>query len=148
MIEGNYLSAKTIQCPDNGTYSLDKSGRGFCTVHNCLQYCTPISSITLDNAAKVEASDYKAFVNQYNGYWSRFFDPIGIRLQLGDRIEVETCILPLIENSIYNQLREIVGGHPVQLDSQVIKQWVLWAVLIFAGLIVRYSLVLMIVSLG
>ena len=120
LIEEEYLSDKAIRCPDGGTYSLDKSDRAFCAVHNCLQYCTPISSITLDQAAKVEARDYRQFVERYNRYWSRFFDPIGIRFRLGNRIEAETCILPLIENSIYNQLREIIGGDSVQLKSQVL----------------------------
>jgi len=120
LTEDKYLSEKVIRCPDGGTYSLDESGCAFCTVHNCLQYCTPISSIALDQAAEVEAKDYKQFVTRYNRYWSRFFDPIGIRFQLGDCIEAETCILPLIENSIYNQLREIIGGDPVQLNSQVL----------------------------
>ena len=120
LIAENYLSEKTIQCPDGGTYSLDGSGRAFCTVHNCLQYCTPVASIAIDQVADVEANDYKEFVERYNNYWSKYFDPIGIRFKLGNHIEVETCILPLIENSIYNQLREIVGGKPVQLNSQLI----------------------------
>lgn len=120
LIGEKYLSSKVKRCPDRGTYSLDESGRAFCTVHNCLQYCTPISSISLDKVADVEAKDYKQFVQRYSRYWSRFFDPIGIRLCLGDSIEAETCILPLIENSIYNQLREIIGGEPVHLNSQVL----------------------------
>jgi len=120
LIEEKYLSEKVNRCPDGGTYSLDESGRIFCTVHNCLQYCTPISSIALEKVAKAEAEDYKQFVRRYNDFWSRYFDPIGIRLRLGNRIEAETCILPLIENSMYNRLREIVGGEPVQLGSQVL----------------------------
>jgi len=122
LVEEKYLSEKTTRCPDGGTYSLDESGRAFCTVHNCLQYCTPISSIALEKAAEVEANDYRQFVMRYSRYWSRFFDPIGIRLRIGDRIEAETCILPLIENSIYNQLREIIGGEPVELDSKVLTE--------------------------
>jgi hypothetical protein len=120
LIEEKYLSKKVTRCPDRGTYSLDESGRTFCTVHNCLQYCTPISSISLDKVAELEAREYMQFVERYSRYWSRFFDPIGIRLHLGDSIEAETCILPLIENSIYNQLREIIGGEPVHLNSQVL----------------------------
>jgi hypothetical protein len=120
LIEEKYLSEKATRCPDGGTYTLDESGRGFCSIHNCLQYCTAISSVGLNGAAGAEAEDYRRFVERYNSYWSRFFDPIGIRLRLGNRIEVETCILPLIENSMYNQLREVIGGEPVQLDSQIL----------------------------
>ncbi len=120
LVDEGYLSDKITQCPDGGAYSLDESGRAFCTVHNCLQYCTPVASVAVDKAAEAEAEDYKEFVSRYNNYWSRYFDPIGIRFKVGNHIEVETCILPLIENSIYNQLREIVGGEPVQLNSQLI----------------------------
>jgi len=120
LVGDKYLSSELKQCPDGGTYSLDESGRAFCTVHNCLQYCTPISSISFDNVAELEARDYRQFVERYSRYWSRFFDPIGVRLRLGDSIEAETCILPLIENSIYNQLREIIGGRPVDLNAQVL----------------------------
>ncbi|MHC4791887.1 MAG: hypothetical protein ACYS8Y_10715, partial [Planctomycetota bacterium] len=120
LVDEDYLSKKITPCPDNGTYSLNESGRAFCTVHNCLQYCTPVASVAIDKAAEVEAKDYKEFVNRYNDFWSKYFDPIGIRFKLGNHIEVETCILPLIENSIYNQLREIVGGEPVELNSQLI----------------------------
>jgi hypothetical protein len=120
LIEEKYLSEKATRCPDGGTYSLDESGRAFCTVHNCLQYCTPIASVPLEHAAAVEAEDYRQFVGRYNDLWSRFFDPIGIRFKLGNRIEAETCILPLIENSVYNQLREVVGGEPVQLRSHLL----------------------------
>ena len=120
LIEERYLSSEVERCPDGGTYSLDGSGRASCTVHNCLQYCTPISSISFDKVAEEEAKDYRQFVERYSRYWRRFFDPIGIRLRLGDRIEAETCILPLIENSIYNQLREMVGGEPVEMNSQVL----------------------------
>jgi hypothetical protein len=120
LIEQQYLSEGVTQCPDGGRYSLDESGRGFCTTHNCLQYCTPISNIVLEAVARVEADDYRQFVSRYNDYWSRYFDPIGLRLRLRDTIEVETCILPLIENSIYNQLRELAGGQQVQLHSNLL----------------------------
>jgi hypothetical protein len=122
LIDAQYLSEKATRCPDGGSYSLDESGRAFCTVHNCLQYCTPIASVPIDRAAQSEADDYKEFVRRYNDFWSRFFDPIGIRLRLGHSVEVETCILPLIENSMYNQLREVIGGEPVALKSRLLTE--------------------------
>lgn len=119
LIEGKFIDPKLAICPDSGTYRIDKSGRVFCSKHNCLRYCTPVAEIEIDKVSKGEVADYKAFVERYNSYWSRFFDPIGIRLRVGDRVEIETCILPLIENTIYNQLRDFVGGAPVELGSSV-----------------------------
>lgn len=115
-----YLPDPLLKCPDGGTYSLDDSGRAFCSVHNCLRTCTPVDGVALDRVSKAEADDYKRFVENYNSYWRQYFDPIGIRFKVGDRIELETCILPLIENSAYNQVRELVGGKPVALRARAL----------------------------
>lgn len=120
LVSEQFLKKEAAVCPDGGTYTLDAEGVAQCSCHNRLRYCTPVSELKLEKVAQTEAEDYKAFVDRYNSYWSRYFDPIGIRFRLGDRIEVETCILPLIENSIYNQLREIIGGVPVQLSSEAL----------------------------
>ena len=135
LIADNYLDRAATVCPDGGVYSLietgaplDLSGQAQCSCHNCLQYCTPIASVEVDSATPKEAADYQAFVREYSSYWSRFFDPIGIRLTVGDHIEWETCILPLIENSIYNQVRELIGGQPVKLDSRALTDGTLFSV--------------------
>ncbi len=48
--------------------------------------------------------------DNYNRYWNRYFDPIAIRINdsKDDSLEITTFILPLIDNSIYNNLREIL----------------------------------------
>ncbi|MFH1708085.1 MAG: hypothetical protein ABIF71_09220 [Planctomycetota bacterium] len=118
---GKYIPDNALVCPDGGTCSLGADGRPVCSIHNRLRYCTPVAEVAIVKATPGEAEDYKQFVNRYNNYWSRYFDPIGIRLkQTNDRLEIETCILPLIENTIYNQVREFLGGAPVQLNSQVL----------------------------
>ncbi|NQT85889.1 hypothetical protein HQ560_03935, partial [bacterium] len=120
LVEREYLPESALTCPDGGTYRLDEQGRAMCKTHNCLRYCTPVDSIPFDKVSDVEARDYKQFVERYSSYWRQFFDPIGIRFRVGDTVEMETCILPLIESSMYNQLREIVGGEPVPLRAQVL----------------------------
>jgi len=115
-----YLPDPLWKCPNSGTYSLDPTGRAYCSVHNCLRYCTPVDSVALDKVSNAEAEDYRRFVQNYNEYWRQYFDPIGIRFKVGNRIEVETCILPLIENSIYNQVRDLIGGKPVALNARVL----------------------------
>lgn len=120
LVDAEYLLEETLKCPDRGTYSIDPSGSATCSVHNRLRYCTPVDSVSLSHVSNDESEAYKAFVSNYNSYWSRYFDPIGIRFKVGNRVEVETCILPLIENSIYNQVRELVGGTPTRLASRVL----------------------------
>ncbi len=108
-----------LRCPGGGKYSIEARGdhpEAVCSVHNRLLVATPLIEIPLATVGEAEAQGYRQFVESYNRYWSRFFDPIGIKLRLpadrSGRIEAETCILPLIENSIYNGLREFLGGPP------------------------------------
>ena len=125
---GKPVTQSMFTCPDGGTYSMGDSGRIRCSVHNCLRYATPIGEVSVDTVTPNESRDYSRFVKRYNRYWSRYFDPVGIRISMGNRIEIETCILPLVENSIYNQFREIIGGKPVDLDSQIFTRNTIFSV--------------------
>ncbi len=53
---------------------------------------------------------YERYLRRYNRYWSRFFDPIAVRLnqQGTQQMQVSTFILPLIDNSLYNGLKTIL----------------------------------------
>ena len=128
LVTDGYLPKDVLKCPDGGTYSLAPSGLAVCTVHNRIRYCTPVDSVPIEKVSREEAKDYREFVGNYNSYWRQYFDPIGIRFKVGDRVEVETCILPLIESSMYNQLRTIVGGTPVPLAARVLTPRTILAV--------------------
>ena len=81
-------------------------------------YFTPNIDIELPSVSKKEADDYNRFLRGYNNYWREYFDPVGIRImQKGGRTRMETCILPLINNSIYNSLTQLFGGSPVVLQT-------------------------------
>ncbi len=80
-------------------------------------FMTPNIEITLGKVSEEEAADYRRFIKEYNSFWREYFDPIGIRFKLKDGIRVDTCILPLINNSIYNTLTGLIGGQPVNLDG-------------------------------
>jgi hypothetical protein len=120
LLRDRYLPVDALRCPDGGDYSLHSPGGAACSVHNRLRYCTPVDSVALTDVSKEEAEEYRGFVANYNRYWRQYFDPIGIRFRVGNRVEVETCILPLIENSIYNQVRELAGGEPIKLAARVL----------------------------
>lgn len=128
LLRDRYLPVDALRCPDGGDYSLHSPGGAACSVHNRLRYCTPVDSVALTNVSKEEAEEYRGFVSNYNRYWRQYFDPIGIRFQVGNRVEVETCILPLIENSIYNQVRGLAGGEPVKLAARVLTDRTILAV--------------------
>ena len=135
LVKEKYLPKETLVCPSRTgpedktpSYSLDKSGRAVCGIHNVLRHCTPVDSIPLEKVTPAEAREYKEFVARYSNYWRQYFDPIGIRFKVGDHIEAETCILPLIENTIYNELRRVVGGKPARLKARVLTPRTLLAV--------------------
>jgi len=115
----DFGSADKLGCPASGNYELTADGlTGVCSHHgrsNALIPCCeiPISTITQD-----EATEYKAFVDNYNQYWRTFFDPIAVRFQLSpNKYRIETVVLPLIDNSVYTNLSNVLGGTPETLDD-------------------------------
>jgi hypothetical protein len=119
LIAGGYLEANYLFCPDGGSYSLDpETMEPRCTKHRRLRYITPVSEITPRAVTKDEADQYKRFVDEYNNYWTKFFDPVGIRIKIDPKnISLETCILPLVENSFYNRLSALAGGAAVNFRA-------------------------------
>lgn len=119
LLGDHYIESEYLLCPDGGNYAIDeKIGEPFCNKHGRLRYLTPIVELQLPMVSKAEQEEYGKFVEEYNKYWSRFFDPIGIKAKFdNNKIKVETCILPLIENSIYNGFKVLAGGNPVEINS-------------------------------
>ncbi len=64
----------------------------------------------INAVSESEKRAYGTYLNNYNRFWRRFFDPIAVRVnQLSEKeMEVSTFILPLIDNSIYQILRDIL----------------------------------------
>lgn len=63
----------------------------------------PVTTVTA-----AEAQAYGQYRDAYSRFWRQFFDPIAIRLdESGPKeMELNVFILPLIDNTIYNSLRE------------------------------------------
>jgi hypothetical protein len=113
------FGAGQLVCPDDGRYLLSDDGmKGLCTVHGRANQLTPCCEIAADRITATEQTLYQSFLEEYNQYWRTFFDPIGIRVQLTpEKYRLETIVLPLIDNSIYTTLAEVLGGVPGQLDN-------------------------------
>jgi hypothetical protein len=118
LLEAGYLAGEP-RCPQGGVrdYGYDEAaGRFRCAVHGTAADLARLSEAPVDQATPEEAEAYKAFVENYQQYWPRYFDPIGIEVTLSaDRMRLATCILPLIESSAYRQLQELAGGTPRRL---------------------------------
>ncbi len=89
---------------------------GFRAIHanmGSLGFLKPNLETPLNFVTTREAKGYTDFVERYSNFWREYFDPIGIRFKKkSEGIKIDICILPLIENSIYNQVKALLGGAP------------------------------------
>lgn len=112
------FNAGNLTCPCGGQYALSAEGRsGVCSHHGRVATMVPCCEIAETTVTGAEAELYEDFVTQYNQYWRTFFDPIAIRVTATpEQYRLETIILPLINNSIYQGLARGLGGEPQPLD--------------------------------
>jgi hypothetical protein len=90
--------------------------------YNTIHFATPLVELPVDKVTPQEAEAYRQFRLQYLGLWRQYFDPVGMRIALTDRqVRVDTYILPLIQNTGYNELRRVAGGGTVTLDPSRIS---------------------------
>ena len=113
------FGAGRLVCPDDGRYHLSEDGtEGICAVHGQAGRMTPCCEISAEHISATERALYQRFLEEYNRYWRTFFDPIGIRVQATPKsYRLETIVLPLIDNSIYTSMAQMLGGTPAPLDS-------------------------------
>ena len=85
--------------------------------YNTLDFATPLIELPIDKVTPLEEQGYNQFRAEYLGLWRQYFDPVGMRLALTDkRVTLDTYILPLVQNSMYRELRRWTGGGTVKLD--------------------------------
>ncbi len=92
----------------DGGYRINDDGVVVSETFGTLAEMTPLSRIPVENATPAEADAYRGYLDAYQRYWRQYFDPIAVRLSdtPDGGLEMETFILPLIDNSIYRSLRE------------------------------------------
>jgi hypothetical protein len=117
----NGFNKGSLKCQCGGEYRLSKDGRhGVCSHHGHADLLVPCSEIEATEVTHSEAKAYQQFVTEYSQYWRTFFDPIAIRVQSdADRYRLETIVLPLINNSMYQSLAATLGGEPKPLSTNV-----------------------------
>ncbi|MBI5155185.1 hypothetical protein HZA57_08105 [Candidatus Poribacteria bacterium] len=71
---------------------------------------TPIAELPIEYVSASERNAYEAFRNRYQNYWQRFFDPIALKLTLGENLGADLTIMPLIAGSDYNLIVELMGN--------------------------------------
>src|SRR5205823_3453352 len=82
--------------------------------YGTLEFGTPLVELPIGRVTDRERDGYQQFREGYLNLWRRFFDPVGIRFRLGTHgARVEVYLLPLVNNSEYNQLRAWAGDGTV-----------------------------------
>ncbi len=117
LTEGGYLRDQSFK----NRYTLDPELRVYSPIFGTLTDLTTLGEIAIEGISESEADVYQTYVENYSRFWRQFFDPIAIRLDdvADGSLEATTFILPLIDNSIYNGVREIVMSRENGTDLKV-----------------------------
>jgi hypothetical protein len=125
------LEPGMLYAPEGKDIAWDvRQRRAVSEVYGTLEFATPSIELPIDRITETEQREYLQFRGEYLGLWRQFFDPIGMRLTMTDRqVRLETYILPLIQNSSYNELRRVTGNgttklQPNRIPSRTIAQLV------------------------
>ena len=72
----------------------------------------PLGAVPVTEATPEEAAMYASYIERYEDYWRQYFDPIAIRLDetAPGTWSLGTFVLPLVHNSLYFGLKEVVDA--------------------------------------
>lgn len=112
------LKAEELFVPEGKEVTWDQRHQvAVSDVYNTIHFATPLIELPIDKVTPTEEREYLRFRGEYLGLWRQYFDPIGMRFALDDKqVRVDTYILPLIQNSQYNELRRRTGNGTTKLD--------------------------------
>jgi hypothetical protein len=99
--------------------------------YNTVGFATPLIELPMDQVTPTEAAEYERFRLEYLGLWRQYFDPVGMRLKMRDgEVKLETYLLPLVNNSVYNNLRRVTGSKTIRFDPASIPAQTIFQYLI------------------
>jgi hypothetical protein len=118
LIQQRFVDAEKVVCPHGGAYAFDpQSDTCTCSLHNRLKYLTPNCELSVQNVSQEEAAEYDRYKQRYAAFWQKAFDPIAMRITMGRRVKIETCVLPLANGSLYRDLQALADPKPRPLST-------------------------------
>ncbi len=134
LVDGKFVALEKIVCPHGGAYALDVD-RDTCTcsLHNRLKYLTPNIELSVLKVSNQEQAEYERYKQRYQAFWGQVFDPLAVRITAGQRVRLETCVLPMANGSQYNDLRDMVAAQPRELSTARIAPAAVGSFLSVAG---------------
>jgi hypothetical protein len=113
LVQGRFIDADKIVCPHGGAYAFDaEHDTCTCSLHNRLKYLTPNVELSVLKVSKEEAAEYERYKQRYAAFWQKAFDPIAVRITVGPRVKLESCVLPFANGSFYGRVREMLDENP------------------------------------
>lgn len=106
-------------CPCGGKLELSEDGHhGVCSHHGHADALVPCCENPVAKVTPRESEAYEQFVREYEQYWQTFFDPIAIRVRATpEKYRLETIVLPLINNSMYQNMAMAMQGETFDLSG-------------------------------
>ncbi len=106
LVDNQYIPAHYQE----SDYTFDQNQVLYSRTYGSLANLEPLSRVRIDRVTPGEENAYKRYVEVYSDYWRKYFDPIALRLDEREDgfLEAEVFILPLVDNTIYNGLKEIL----------------------------------------
>jgi hypothetical protein len=119
LIQGRFIDPSKIVCPHGGAYAFDGKGDTCtCSLHNRLKYLTPNVELPVLKVAREEKDEYERYKVRYQAFWGTVFDPLAVRITVGPRVQLEVCVLPFANGSLYHDLRGWVDNKPQTFEMQ------------------------------
>ena len=89
--------------------------------YGTLRQLKTLDEVSLEKITPSESTSYKEYVRNYSQLWKKFFDPIALRLDdIHDgSLEATIFILPLIDASFYNEIKEILATKESHLPFKI-----------------------------
>jgi hypothetical protein len=76
-----------------------------------LRFLRPIIELDVSTVTKAEAEAYGRFRETYEQHWTRYFDPIAIRLGLAKSTQsLDVTVMPLVASTDYRELIDLTKG--------------------------------------
>lgn len=105
--------------------TLDARGVAHSATWGSADRMSTLLAAPVDQVTPAERDAYNAYLADYTQFWRQFFDPIAVRLDdtAGGGLELTTFILPLIDNTIYNGLKEVMvdANSPQVMDDLIVS---------------------------
>lgn len=120
LLEKGYLAAEPTVARD---CAMDATLAASCPAYGPAARLKTLLDSPVAAATRAEADAYRAYVESYARFWRQYFDPMAFRLDDGPagELQLSTFILPLVDNTIYNGLKEVLchkeDGTPLNLPS-------------------------------